>query len=334
MPPPRIAGSVLDAIGNTPVVRLSRLDAELDRKIFVKLELLNPGGSHKIRIALNMILDAERSGELTRGSGQTIIESTGGNTGIGLAMTSAILGYRLVLVIPDNYSLSKQQLLRNYGAEVVLSDHRLGNNSHAELALTMLFDNPDWVMLNQQANPANPEIHERTTAQEILTAFGGQIPDAMVAGVGTGGHLTGVGRVLKEHNRAMRIAAVLPEGCSLRENRFVTHGVQGLAVGLVPSVLDLNLIDEEICVRYTDAVEMMQRLMRTEGLAVGISSAANIVATCRWAEQLGNGACILTFAYDGVLDYLDAFNDRPGSPDDAVAPDGTGARVGHEALYR
>jgi cysteine synthase A len=304
-----IADSVLDVIGDTPIVRLSRLEPELDREILVKLELLNPGNSHKVRIALNMILAAERDGELVRGSGQTIIEATGGNTGIGLAIAAAILGYHLVLVIPDNYSPAKQRLLRSYGAEIRLSDHRLGNNSHAELALGLLFDHPGWVMLNQQANPANPAIHERTTAVEIVSALHPRMPDALVAGVGTGGHLTGVGHVLREHNPGMRIVAVQPEGCSLRENRFVAHSIQGLAVGLVPAVLDLTLIDEEHQIGYADAVAMMRRVMRTEGLAVGISSAANLVAAVRLARELDAGARVLTFAYDGVTDYLDALDE-------------------------
>ncbi|MFJ6673492.1 PLP-dependent cysteine synthase family protein [Actinosynnema sp. NPDC091369] len=305
-----IADSVLDAIGDTPIVRLSRLEPDLDRELLVKLELLNPGGSHKVRIALNMILEAEKDGELVRGSGQTIIESTGGNTGIGLAMAAAILGYRLVLVIPDNYSPAKQRLLRSYGAEVRLSDHTLGNNSHADMALGLLFDNPDWVMLNQQANPANPAIHERTTAVEIMDALGSRLPDALVAGVGTGGHITGVGRVLSEHQPSMRVVAVQPEGCSLRENRFVTHPIQGLAVGLVPAVLDLGLVSDEEQVSFEDARQMMRRVMRTEGLAVGISSAANLVAACRVARALPPGSRVLTFAYDGVHDYLDALPDE------------------------
>ncbi|TCO54370.1 PLP-dependent cysteine synthase family protein [Actinocrispum wychmicini] len=305
-----IADSVLDVIGGTPVVRLSRLEPDLGREVLVKLELLNPGGSHKVRIALSMILAAERDGELVRGSGQTLIESTGGNTGIGLAMAAAVLGYRLVLVIPDNYSPAKQRLLRGYGAEVRLSDHRLGNNSHADMALSLLFDNPDWVMLNQQANPANPEIHTRTTAVEIIAALDHRMPDALVAGVGTGGHITGVGRVLREHNPAMRIVAVQPEGCSLRENRFVGHSIQGLAVGLVPAVLDLDLVDDEAQVSYDDAVAMMRRVMRTEGLAVGISSAANLVAALRVARDLDEGARVLTFAYDGVGDYLDSLTEE------------------------
>jgi cysteine synthase len=304
-----IGDSVLDVLGDTPIVRLSRLEPDLGREILVKLELLNPGGSHKARIALSMILAAERDGELVRGSGQTLIESTGGNTGIGLAMAAAVLGYRLVLVIPDNYSPAKQRMLRGYGAEVRLSDHRLGNNSHAEMALALLFDNPGWVMLNQQANPANPDVHTRTTAVEIMAALDHHLPDAMVAGVGTGGHITGVGRALREHNPAMRIAAVQPEGCSLRDNTFVSHSIQGLAVGLVPAVLDMDLIDEEIQVGYDDAVAMMRFAMRAEGLAIGISSAANLVAALRVARKLDEGARVLTFAYDGVGDYLDALPD-------------------------
>jgi cysteine synthase len=305
-----IGGSVLDAIGHTPVVRLARLDADSGREVYVKLELLNPGGSHKARIALNMVLHAERQGELRRNSGQTIIESTGGNTGIGLAMVAAVLGYRLVLVIPDNYSEGKQRLLRAYGAEVILSDHRLGNNSHNDLAMRLLLRNPDWVMLNQQVNPANPAAHEEHTAQEIVSAFGADLPDAMVAGVGTGGHLTGVGRVLRKHKPEMRIAATVPEGCSLRADRFVPHGIQGLSIGVVPDVLDVGLIDDEISVRECDAIEMMRILMRVEGLAVGISSAANVVAALEYARRFTPGVKVLTFAYDGAHGYLDALESR------------------------
>lgn len=299
-------GSVLEAIGRTPVVRLARLDADLGRQVYVKLELLNPGGSHKVRIALNMVLDAEHQGFLERNSGQTIIESTGGNTGIGLAMASAVLGYRLVLVIPDDYSPAKQRLLRAYGAEVMLSDHRRGNNSHNELAMKLLLQNPDWVMLNQQINPANPAAHEEYTSQEILGSFGEDLPDAMVAGVGTGGHLTGVGRVLRKHKPDLRIGAVVPEGCSLLGDCFVPHGIQGLSIGVVPPVLDTGLIDDEISVRESDAIAMMGRLMRTEGLAVGVSSAANAVAALEYARRLPEGSKVLTFAYDGAHEYLDA----------------------------
>lgn len=301
----KLGGSVLDAIGRTPVIRLARLDADLGREVYVKLELLNPGGSHKARIAVNMVLDAERQGFLERGTGQTIIESTGGNTGIGLAMAAAVLGYRLVLVIPDNYSPAKQRLLRAYGAEVMLSDHRRGNNSHNELVMRLLLKNPDWVMLNQQMNPANPAVHEEFTSLEILDAFGDELPDALVAGVGTGRHLTGIGRVLRKHRPGLRIGAVVPEGCSLLEDRFVPHCIQGLSIGVVPQVLEVGLIDDEISVREADAVAMMGRLMRTEGLAVGVSSAANAVAALDYARRLPEGSKVLTFAYDGAHEYLD-----------------------------
>ena len=307
---PKIGESILDVIGRTPVILLPRIAPELDREIYLKLELLNPGGSHKVRIALNMVLAAEEEGVLKRGSGQTVIEPTGGNTGTGLAIVSVVLGYRLVLVIPDNYSTAKQNLLRAYGAEIVLSDHRRGGNSHGEMAMELLFENPEWVLLNQQANPANPAIHDRTTALEILDSFGGSLPDAMVAGVGTGGHLTGVGRMLRRHRADLRIGAVVPEGCSLRENRFVLHPMQGLAVGLVPAVLDVGLIDDELEVSYDEAVAMMGRLMRVEGVAVGISSAANVVAACAYARQMPAGSRIVTFAYDGAHDYLDALGDQ------------------------
>lgn len=164
--PRAIGDCILDLVGNTPIIRAHRLAAGLDREIYIKLEYLNPGGSHKVRIALNMIVEAERLGVLTRGQGQTIVEPTGGNLGIGLAMAAALFGYHLVLAIPDNYSRSKQRILRAYGADVRLSDHRTGNDSHARLARHLAAQNPEWVMLDQLTNPANPEIHERATATD------------------------------------------------------------------------------------------------------------------------------------------------------------------------
>lgn len=171
-----IYDSLLDLIGGTPVIRLSKLSARLGVSVFAKLESFNPGGSHKARIALWMILDAERKGILVRGKGQTILEPSGGNTGIGLAMAGNILGYRVTLVVPDNYSPDKRQLLELYGAHVVLSDSRKGNNSHGELAIQILLEHPEFVMLNQQRNPANPQAHREATALEILRDFAGQPP--------------------------------------------------------------------------------------------------------------------------------------------------------------
>lgn len=179
--------SILELIGNTPIVHLGALSGELGLDVYVKLESSNPGGSHKARIALGMILDAERKDILVRGEPQTIVEPSGGNTGIGLAIAGNILGYKVVLVIPDNYSPEKQQLLQLYGAEVVLSDSRLGNNSHGQRAMELQLENPTYVMLNQQRNSANPETHRHSTAQEIIRDFGDREVDCFVAGIGTGG---------------------------------------------------------------------------------------------------------------------------------------------------
>jgi cysteine synthase A len=184
-----IRNTILEAVGRTPVVRLNRLSLDLGCEVFVKLESLNPGGSHKVRIALAMVQDAERRGVLRRGSGQVILEPSGGNTGIGLAMVGALYGYKVILVIPDNYSVEKQAVLQLYGAEIIQSDSTRGNNSHGEKAMEILLENPHYVMLNQQRNPANPTIHRAATAQEILRDFGDAAIDAFVAGIGWGSRL-------------------------------------------------------------------------------------------------------------------------------------------------
>jgi len=220
--------SILDVIGQTPIVRLAQFSEDLGIEVYAKLESLNPGGSHKARIALGMILDAERRGVLIRDSGQTIIEPSGGNTGIGLVMAGNVLGYKVVLVIPDNYSPEKQKLLRLYGARVVLSDSRLGNNSHGEKCMELQLENPNYVMLNQQRNGANPQTHRDTTAPEILRAFGEQRVDYFVSGIGTGGHITGIGETLKAAWPALRVMGVEPEECDLLKDRHAAHGIQGV----------------------------------------------------------------------------------------------------------
>ncbi|MBO9522479.1 MAG: PLP-dependent cysteine synthase family protein [Nocardioidaceae bacterium] len=298
-----VADSVLDLVGGTPLLRLDRLFPGPQR-VLAKLEHLNPGGSHKVRIALGMVADAERRGWLTPGSGQTIVEPTGGNTGIGLAIACALRGYRSVLVVPDDYSERKQRLLGLYGAHVVLADHRRGLNAHGERAVELLFENPDWVLLNQQANPANSATHHGTTAAEIIEAVDGGVPDVLVCGVGTGGHLTGVGGRLRQVRPDLRIVAVVPPGCSLVANRFVPHRLQGLSVGLVPAILDVALIDAEVEVAVEEAHAMMRRCARLEGLAVGPSSAANLVATERLLADEPDDTSVLTFTYDSAGDYV------------------------------
>ncbi|WP_163831940.1 PLP-dependent cysteine synthase family protein [Spartinivicinus ruber] len=306
-----IYDSILAAIGKTPVIKLSRLThaLKLGCNIFIKLESLNPGGSHKARIALNMVHEAENKGVLKRGSGQTIIEPSGGNTGIGLAMAAAIYGYKLVLVIPDNYSKEKQRLLKMYGAEIVLSDSRLGNNSHGEKAMELVLENPEWVMLNQQRNPANPDMHRKTTVREILSDFSEQELACFIAGIGTGGHITGIGEILRESYPNIKIIGVEPEECSLLENKFNAHDIQGLSVGVIPDVLNTCIIDQMYPVAKSQAVDMVQKILKYEGISVGISTGANLVATVGMAKELVSGSNLLTIAYDSIESYLSYFDD-------------------------
>ena len=300
-----ICDSILDTVGGTQLVRLSRLTVDLPGEILLKLELANPGGSHKMRIALNMIRAAERDGVLKPGSGQTILEPTGGNTGIGIAIAAAVRGYRVVLVIPDNYSDSKRRLLESYGVDVRLSDSTRGNNSHGELATEIQFAHPEYVMLNQAANPANPEIHRLTTVREIIADLDGTRVDCFVAGIGTGGHLTGIGEVLRQHQGGLRIVGVQPDGCDLFGQVFVPHRIQGLSIGMIPPVLDTDLIDEMTTVAEEDAIDGMRRLMRTEGIGAGPSTGANIAACLRILAASAEPLTLLTVAYDRVNDYLD-----------------------------
>lgn len=300
--------SLLQAIGETPVVRLAAFSAETGLEVYAKLESLNPGGSHKARIALAMVRDAEARGILRPGSGQTIIEPSGGNTGIGLAIAGNILGYRVVLVIPDNYSPEKQKLLRLYGAEVVLSDSRRGNNSHGELAMALQLENPGYVMLNQQRNPANPEIHRRTTAQEILRDFATLPPDCLVAGIGTGGHVTGLGETLKAAWPQLRVFGVEPEQCDLLADRHAPHEIQGLSIGLVPAILNLGVLDGMLKVAKQDCLARVRQTMRGDGVSLGLSSAANLAAIAQLATELPRGTRVLTLIYDGVDSYLAHFD--------------------------
>jgi cysteine synthase A len=302
-----ICQSILEVIGNTPIVRLRALSGELGLDVYAKLESFNPGGSHKARIALGMILDAERKGILVRGKQQTIVEPSGSNTGIGLAIAGNILGYEVVLVIPDNYSPEKQQLLRLYGARVVLSDSRLGNNSHGQRAMELQLENPHYVMLNQQRNQANPETHRQSTAQEIIRDFGDRQVDCFVAGIGTGGHITGIGEMLKRHWPDIRVFGVEPEQCDLLADQHAPHGIQGLSIGVVPAVLNLSVLDGMVKVSKPDCQEMVRQTMRSDSISLGISSAANLVAVSKLKTTLPRGAIVLTMIYDGVESYLSYF---------------------------
>lgn len=304
-----IYSSILEAIGNTPVVKLNNLSKTLDVNIFLKMESLNPGGSHKIRVAIGMIRDAERKGVLIPNSGQTLIEPSGGNTGIGLAMASNLLGYKLILVIPDNYSEEKQKISKLYGAEVVLSDSSIGNNSHGEKALDMQLDNPRYVMLNQQKNPANSQTHRESTALEILDDFNDMDLDYFFSGIGTGGHITGIGEVIKKRWNNINIIGVEPEGCDLLNNIHAKHNIQGLSVGIIPDILNIDIIDSMVKVTTEECLSMVKTMLQKESISLGISSAGSIAAIKKLVAEnkITPRSNILTLAYDQADSYLNYF---------------------------
>jgi cysteine synthase A len=302
-PRPLLAESVLDLVGNTPLVHLRRVIGAGGAEVYGKLESMNPAGSVKDRIALSMIEDAERSGRLTPGS--TIVESTSGNTGIGLAMIAAAKGYRLILTMPDDMSVERRKLLTRFGAELILTPRIEGMTGAVRAAEDLLQQHPDYFMPQQFENPANPEIHRHTTAEEILQGLGETPVDAFVAGVGTGGTITGVGQVLKSRRPETLIVAVEPALSPLLSGgRARPHGIQGIGASFVPAVFDRSIADEIMTVEDEDATRMTLRLTREEGLLVGISAGANVHASRVVAQRLGPGRTVVTVLPDTGERYL------------------------------
>ena len=296
-----IADSALDLVGNTPLVRLHRVVPDGSAEVLAKLESHNPAGSVKDRIALAMIEDAEARGELK--PGDTIVEPTSGNTGIGLAMVAAVKGYRLILTMPDDMSLERRKLLTRFGSELVLTP-AIEGMSGAVYQAQELQEKHGYFMPQQFNNPANPEIHRRTTAQEVLKATGGEL-DAFVAAVGTGGTITGVGEVLKQHNPQILIVAVEPERSPvLGGGKAGLTGIQGIGASFIPSVLNREIYDQLIAVADEDAYAMTARLTKEEGLLVGISGGCNVFASLQVAEKLGRGKRIVTILPDTGERYL------------------------------
>jgi cysteine synthase A len=296
------ANTVLDTIGNTPHIRLNRLFGD-KAEVWVKSERANPGASIKDRIALSMIEDAERSGKLKPGG--TIIEPTSGNTGIGLAMVAAVKGYPLILVMPDSMSIERRRLMLAYGATFELTDRAKGMQGAVDRATEMLGEVAGSWMPQQFDNPANVDVHVRTTAQEVLADFRDAPFDALITGVGTGGHITALARVLKKEWPKLKVFAVEPAlSPILNGGKPGPHPIQGLGANFIPSILDREILDGVIDVDAEEAREMARRAAREEGLLIGISSGAALVGVAQKLPELGTNPRILTFNYDSGERYL------------------------------
>lgn len=284
--------SILESIGNTPLVRLNRVIPQEAAVVLAKLESFNPGGSVKDRIAMAMIEDAEKLGLIKNDS--TIIEPTSGNTGIGLAMVCAVKGYKCVLTMPETMSLERIYILESYGAKVVLTPGNKGMNGAIKKAEELVKRTPNSFMPHQFKHLANPEVHRKTTAREILAQAGGKI-DAFVAGVGTGGTITGVGEVLRAHYPEIKIIAVEPEASAVLSGKpHGSHKIQGIGAGFVPDILNRAIIDEIITVSDRDAYNAAGLLAKKEGIFSGPSSGAALVGALVIAKRLGKGKRVVT----------------------------------------
>ena len=293
--------SILDLIGSTPVVKLTKIPQKDDAEVWGKLESMNPGGSVKDRICLSMIETAERDGKLKPGG--TIVEPTSGNTGIGLALVSAVKGYRLILTMPDTMSEERRSLLTAYGAKLILTPDTKGMGGAIQKAEELVLEHPDYFMPQQFNNPANPEVHRRTTAVELLKQF--KRIDAFVSAVGTGGTISGVGEVLKEKMAGIKIYAVEPSASPvLSGGEPGYHHIQGIGAGFIPQVLNRRIYDEIITVSDEDAARYARRLALEEGVFVGISSGAAAYAALQVANKLGKGSVVVTIFCDTGERYL------------------------------
>jgi cysteine synthase A len=298
----RVANNILELIGQTPLVKLNHIVGKADADVYLKLEFFNPGGSVKDRIALSMVQEAEARGELK--PGDTIIEPTSGNTGIGLAMVAAAKGYRAIFVMPDTMSTERRNLLRAYGAELVLTPGAEGMKGAIAKAEELKKENPEYFMPQQFANEDNVKVHRETTAKELVNQVDGQI-DAFVAGIGTGGTITGVGEVLKESYPDLHVVAVEPSASPvLSGGKPSPHKIQGIGAGFVPPILNTEVYDEVITVDNEEAFTWARKLAREEGILGGISSGAAVAAALQVARRLGAGKKVVAVIPSNGERYL------------------------------
>ena len=296
--------SILETIGDTPLLRLNKLFADVrpDVEVWVKLERANPGGSIKDRIALSMVEQAEKDGLITKKS--LIVEPTSGNTGVGLALVAAVKGYKLTLVMPESMSIERRRLMAAYGANLELTPREKGMKGAIERAQEIVANTPGAWMPMQFSNPANPRIHAETTAQELLR----DMPEGFdyhITGVGTGGHITAVTEVLKPHFPNMKTFAVEPEASPVISGGAPgPHPIQGIGAGFIPENLHTNILDGTIQVSQQEAYDMTRRAAREEGLFVGVSSGASLAAVAKKLAEVPSGSRILTFCYDTGERYL------------------------------
>ena len=298
----KVSANILDLIGNTPMVKLVKVVDKNSADVFAKLEMFNPGGSVKDRIALNMIEQAEKKGLLKPGS--VIVEPTSGNTGIGLAIVGAVKGYPVILTMPEAMSQERIQILESFGAKVVLTSAKEGMIGAVEKAREIVATTKDAFMPQQFMNPDNPAMHRKTTAKEILRDTDGEL-HAFVAGVGTGGTITGVGEVLKKHNPKIKIVAVEPKTSNvLSGGKPGPHMIQGIGAGFIPDVLNREIIDEIITVDDHEAYRMAKRLSQEEGIFAGLSCGAACLGALKVAKALGAGKTVVTIFPDSGERYL------------------------------